>query len=343
MPNAFVCPRHETLAWLEYADTPPEEAQVRVRCEFGAEKHGTMMSFFKGHGNQRGTWDGAAGVFRPGRGVVWDYPIPLGNMAVGRIEAVGPVVQRRRVGERVLCFGGFRPTVTTHESQCWPIPDAVPWQTAVCLDPASFALSAVRDGGVRVGDAVAVFSLGAIGLMCVQMARLAGAHPIIAIDPFAGRREVALGTGADLALDPSGGADVGLAIREATGGRGADVVIEYSGMMEAMQGALRGVAFGGNVVAGAFPSPHKAGLDLGAEAHMNRPNIIFSRTESDPDRDHPRWSNARNRELCHHLICSGKLDGVPLVQPVIPFEALMERYLELVTNPALSIKLGVRY
>ena len=137
--------------------------------------------------------------------------------------------------------------------------------------------------------------------------------------------------------------DAGLAIREATEGRGADVVIEYSGAMEAMQGALRGVAFGGNVVAGAFPPVYKAGLDFGAEAHMNRPNIIFSRTESDPDRDHPRWNNRRNREAIVHLIRAGQIDGEEVVAPIIPFEELMDRYLPLVTDKDAAVKLGVKY
>lgn len=61
----------------------------------------------------------------------------------------------------------------------------------------------MRDGHVRIGDAVAVFGMGAIGLMAVQLAKLAGAHPVIAVDPLPLRRKVALECGADLVLDPS--------------------------------------------------------------------------------------------------------------------------------------------
>jgi threonine dehydrogenase-like Zn-dependent dehydrogenase len=342
MAKTFVCSAHETLAWLEYEDGPLTGKQVRVRNEFGAEKHGTTMQFFKGQGNQRGSWDSKAGVFRPGQGVVCSYPIGLGNMAVGHVEAVGSEVSSLKEGDRVLCYSNFRPTTVSSEENCWAIADNVSWKTAVCLDPASYALAALRDGHVRIGDGVAIFSLGAIGLMCVQLARLAGAFPIIALDPSAQRRELALRTGATHAVNPIT-EDAGLAIRGATEGRGADVVIEYSGAMEALQGALRGVAFGGNVVAGAFPPVYKAGLDFGAEAHMNRPNIIFSRTESDPDRDHPRWNNRRNREAIVHLIRAGQINGDEVVSPVIPFEDLMESYLTLVTDKDAAVKLGVKY
>ena len=176
MARAFICSGHEKLSWQEYVDNPLKENEVRIHCEYGAEKHGTMMSFYKGHGNQRGAWDPAVQVFRRGQGVAWDYPIPLGNMAVGRVEEVGGHVTRCQSGQRVVCYTGFRPRATVDESLCWSLPESTSWKTAVCFDPASFALSAVRDGEVRVGDAVAVFGLGAIGLLCVQIARIAGAH-----------------------------------------------------------------------------------------------------------------------------------------------------------------------
>jgi threonine dehydrogenase-like Zn-dependent dehydrogenase len=213
----------------------------------------------------------------------------------------------------------------------------------VCLDPLVFALGAVRDGGVRLGDAVAVFGLGAIGLMAVQLARLAGAHPVIAIDPLPNRRAVAAKTGADLVIDPVG-ADVGARLREETGWRGVDVVIEYSGALEALQAALRGVAFGGNVVAGAFPGPLRAGLDLGAEAHMNRPNLIFSRACSDPNRDHPRWNEARITRECLRLVIAGKIEAEEIVTPVVKFDdAIVEEYLKIAASPGDNVKLGVCY
>ena len=92
------------------------------------------------------------------------------------------------------------------------LPDGVPWQAAVCLDPTDFALGAVRDGHVRIGDAVAVFGLGGIGLMAMQLAKLAGAYPVIGVDPLELRRNVALECGADIVID-SATVDAGLEIK----------------------------------------------------------------------------------------------------------------------------------
>ena len=108
---------------------------------------------------------------------------------------------------------------------------------ARALDPADFALGAVRDGHLRLGDVVAVFGMGAIGLVALQLAKLAGAHPVIAVDPLPLRLRVAQECGADLVLDPSS-CDAGLEIKKATAKRGADVCIEYSGHYLGLQGAL---------------------------------------------------------------------------------------------------------
>jgi hypothetical protein len=115
------------------------------------------------------------------------------------------------------------------------------------------------------------------------------------------------------------------------------VIIDYSGTRQAMQ------AFGGNVVAGAFPPPYSAGLDLGAESHLNIPNIIFSRACSDPNRDHPRWNNDRIYAACFGLLSQGKLSGDKIVWPVVRFDELMDAYPRIADDPASTMKLGVRY
>ena len=341
MPKELVCVEAGKVDWREYAEPDLEPGCVRVQCAFAAEKHGTMLAYVKGYGNERGWWDAAGGLFREG-GAAWDYPVPLGNMAVGDVVEVGAGVGDFAVGDRVCLHAGFRPTAVAAAAACWKLPSRVAWESAVCLDPAEYALVALRDGDVRLGDAVAVFGMGAIGLMCVRMAKLAGASLVAAVEPVAERRAAAEAMGADLVVDP-GVEDAGLNLREATGLRGVDVSIEYSGAVAAMQAALRAVAFGGTVVAGAYPPPYPAGLDLGAEAHRNRPNLVFSRACSDPNRDHPRWDESRVVEHCRRLVEDGSLTGEPVVGPIVPFDELADSYLELTMDPGRSIKLGVRF
>jgi len=341
MPKELICPEPGKLAWRTYEEREPGVGEVRVRCEFAAAKHGTEMAIFKGYANARGRFDGEYKLHVPGRSI-FSYPASLGNMAVGRVEAVGAAVTRVGAGDRVCVHAGFRETCHIDEKECWRIPDDVSWKSAVCLDPADFALAAVRDGHVRLGDAVAVFGLGAIGLVVVQLARLAGAYPVVGVDPMENRRRVAEKFGASATIDPRE-CDAGLELKKLTGKRGVDVAIEYSGSADGLQQALRGVAFGGTVVAGAYPPPYGPGLDFGAEAHWNIPNLVFSRACSEPNRDYPRWDEKRIYGVCRRLIEEGEIKGEDIVEPVVAFDDLLEEYPKIATNPEENIKLGVKF
>jgi threonine dehydrogenase-like Zn-dependent dehydrogenase len=192
---------------------------------------------------------------------------------------------------------------------------------------------------VRLGDRVAVFGLGAIGLMAVQLAKLGGAAFVAAVDPIANRRAVAEQTGADLALDPTA-TDVGLAIHRALG-TGVDVSIETSGSPRALHQAIRSVAFGGTVAITAWYNEFRGGLDLGREAHLNRPTFVFTRAESEPHRDHPRWDNRRLADAAWDLLAWGIIDCEPVVQPVVPFDDVVDAYRAIDEHPERSVKLGV--
>ena len=342
MPRELIAPDREQVAFRAYEREPLASDQVRVRSLFGAAKHGTEMAAYQGYAGPRGRYDRELGIFTPDSGGAVNYPLVLGNMCVGEVIETGGAVADLSPGDRVFSHGGFREEHRWGAAQVRRLPDGVAWQAATCLDPTDFALGAVRDGHVRMGDAVAVFGMGAIGLMALQIARLAGAHPVIAVDPLALRREVARECGADLVLDPAE-CDAGKEIRLATARRGADVCIEYSGHHTALQAALRGVCYLGTVVAGAFPGAYPAGLDLGAEAHFNRPRIVFSRACSEPLPEHPNWDENRLLEVAWRLLTDGSLSCEPVVQPVVAFADLLTEYPKIATAPDQNVKLGVRF
>jgi threonine dehydrogenase-like Zn-dependent dehydrogenase len=117
----------------------------------------------------------------------------------------------------------------------WPIPDGVADDDAVfCADMLPTALSAVRRAQVDVGDVVCVLGCGTVGLMAIMLARRI-ARRVIAVDGIEGRRELAAGLGAT-AVELDSAAD---AVAAATGGLGADVVIEAAGAKPALDAAFR--------------------------------------------------------------------------------------------------------
>ena len=341
MPRELIAPARMEVAFRDYESPALAPDQIRVRSRFGAAKHGSEMAMFQGYAGHRGNYDNSTHLFTQNSQMV-RYPYGLGNMCVGKVIEVGAGVQDFSLGETVFSHGSFRQEHVWQEDRARKLPDGVPWQAAVCLDPADFALGAVRDGHIRIGDAVAVFGMGAIGLLVLQLAKLAGAYPLIAVDPIPLRRDVALECGADIVMDPTS-CDAGLEIKLATDKRGADVCVDYSGHFSALQAALRGVAYLGTVVAGAWPGSYPAGLDLGAEAHFNRPTIVFSRACSEPNPEYPNWDESRLFSVVWRLLCDGSLRSEPVIQQVVPFDDLLEAYPKIANAPQENVKLGVAF
>jgi alcohol dehydrogenase len=125
------------------------------------------------------------------------------------------------------------------------VPDGLSDEEVLMLpDIASTGISGAERGGVRLGDAVAIFAQGPIGLCATVGARLRGAGVIIAVDPIASRREMARKFGATVVLDPAQ-IDAVAEIRRLTGGRGVDVAIEALGRQETFDACLRATRPGG--------------------------------------------------------------------------------------------------
>jgi alcohol dehydrogenase len=143
------------------------------------------------------------------------------------------------------------------------IPDDVTDEQAVLLaDIASTGFSGAESGGVRLGDSVAVFAQGPIGLCATLGARLRGAALIVGIDPIAARCEMAHRFGASLTLDPRTD-DVVARLKDLTEGRGVDVAIEALGHQETFEAALRSIRPGGvlsslGVYSGKLVAPYEA-------------------------------------------------------------------------------------
>lgn len=270
----------------------------------------------------------------------------LGNMVVGDIIECGSEVTDYAVGDSVCGYGPLSETVIINAVNNYKLrkmPQGSSWKNAICYDPAQFAMSGVRDANVRVGDFVVVVGLGAIGQIAIQLAKRAGASVVIGVDPITRRCDIARRHGADFCLNPIG-ADVGKEIKTLTGKQGADVIIETSGYADALQSALRGLAYGGTISYVAFAKPFAEGFNLGREAHFNNAKIVFSRACSEPNPDYPCWSRKRIEETCWELLMNGYLNCEDLIDPVVTFANSPESYMQYVDqHPEQSIKMGVTF
>ena len=143
--------------------------------------------------------------------------------------------------------GGYAPRIAVDASRLIPIPAGLPADEAAMVEPATVALHAVRRSPLRLGDTVVVQGAGPIGLLTLQLARVAGAQTIIAVEPNAKRQVLAHDLGADAVVAP-GEAALEL-VRTRTAGLGADVVFDCAGTGTALDTAVLLARPGGTVMA----------------------------------------------------------------------------------------------
>ena len=128
-----------------------------------------------------------------------------------------------------------------------PIPDGLSdEQVLMCPDIMSTGFSGAERGKVRIGDTVAVFAQGPIGLCATAGARLMGAATIIGVDAVPARMEIARKMGADHVVDFTK-VDAVDEIMRLTDGRGVDVAIEALGRQQTFEAALRVLRPGGTL------------------------------------------------------------------------------------------------
>lgn len=210
-------------------------------------------------------------------------PRVLGHEAAGVVEEVGEGCARVKAGDHVsleshifcgtchqcrtdrahLCVstrypgididGAFARYVVVPEQIAWVHPVPVPFEIAAVFEPLGIAVHAACEGRGVKGLPVLVSGCGPIGLMAVAAARALGASQVIAIEPFALRREAALKCGADVALDPTA-CDAAAEVRALTGGEGVEVAMEFSGSEAGFRTALDSLTKGGDFRMVAAPS-----------------------------------------------------------------------------------------
>ncbi|QQY25343.1 zinc-binding dehydrogenase [Dermacoccus nishinomiyaensis] len=193
--------------------------------------------------------------------------VTLGHEVAGVVTALGdgvPTLPGIEVGSRVLLQaghrlpngriltrgvdydGGYAEYALAQAETLVPIPDDLPFeQAAIIPDAVSTPWAAIQTSGrVRAGEAVGVWGLGGLGIHAVQLLRLIGASPIVAIDPLEAARERALAVGADVACAPEDAED---AIRQLSP-RGLDVAFDFAGVAPVRAQAMASLAPQGRLV-----------------------------------------------------------------------------------------------
>lgn len=197
-----------------------------------------------------------------------------------------------------------------------PVPDKLTdEQVLMCPDIMSTGFSGAESGGVKIGDTVAVFAQGPIGLCAAAGARLMGATKIIAVDTVAERLSMARRLGVDVIVDYRHDDPVE-AIRTITHGRGVDVAIEALGTQSTFENALRVLRPGGTLSSlGVYSTDLRIPLDAFA-AGLGDSKIVTTLCPGGKE---------RMRRLME-VVASGRVDLKPLVTHRFTLDHIEEAY-----------------
>lgn len=319
MPHVVQFDAPGSVSLVECDAQPLTPADVRIRTFYSGISAGTELTAYRGSNPYlTGTWDPEARLFRPGS-PTFGYPVSgWGYSEVGEVVEIGVDVADVQVGQVVHGIWGHRSDAVVPAAAVAGrvlAPDADPIHGTFARVGA-IALNAVLAADVSLGDQVAIFGQGVIGLLATRLATLSGAD-VIAIDALDVRLGTARQFGASeiVRADHPGGA--GAKVRQLSGGGGVDSAIELSGNDRALHEATRSVVVDGTVVASGFYQGGADHLRLGEEFHHNRVRIVASQISGTPLALGPRWEQRRLVSVFMRQVSAGRVDVTELITDVV--------------------------
>ncbi len=245
----------------------------------------------------------------PGMRVTGDPNIACGNCPQCRSGRVNLCETLTAIG--VFRDGGFAEYVLMPEGQAHELPLALNPLHGAFTEPVACCLHGLDVARIQPGGSVAVLGGGVIGLVMVQLARLAGATTVVLSTRQAPRRQLALELGATHVIDPAA-VDPVAAIAGASGivPKGVDVVLECAGVAETFRQSVGIARRGGAVVVfGVMPK--------GEVVAVSPFDLLFSEL-----RIEGAYLNPMTHARAAKMIASGTLELDRLISRVIPLSEL---------------------
>jgi len=330
----------------DYEEPPLAEGEVRLKTLFSGISHGTEMNMYRGTSPtiHKTIVDGLFTDQPPEQ----DYPFTYGYEEVGEVIEVGPGVAGIDVCDRFALSYGHRTTAVVPAEgllRAGAIPADFPPELGIFKALGGVAMDAYLTSEVRLGESACIFGMGVIGLFLLQLCKLGGVEPVIAVEPLAGRRDLALKFGADEILDPMNQAVAPKVRKDLTPRGGADVVFETSGNYGALHEAIRCGAPGHSVLqAVAFYQGEASGLRLGEEFHHGgslghggcvEVRINTHRVPAAPAR---RWDRERTVGTFFRLVLDGKVRVGHLISHRFAFRDAAQAFALIDEHPQECVK-----
>lgn len=334
----FTAPYH-----VELRDEPlprPAPGELLLQTVVSAISAGTEMLLYRGQ--------------MPG-GIVADetiaslagemaYPLKYGYAAVGRVVETGAGVDESWNGRLLFSFQPHQTHFTARLEECLPVPDGVTAEMAAFLPNMETAVSFLMDGQPMLGEQVAVFGQGIVGLLTTSLLAQLPLASLITLDAHPLRREWSQKRGAHASLDPMQPNVVAELRGQLQGKRpfaGADLVYELSGNPAALDQAIAAAGYSGRVVVGSWYGQKQATLNLGGHFHRNHIRLISSQVSTIAPPWNGRWTKPRRLQTAWEMV--QRHNPTPLITHRFPIHAAAEAYQLLAQQPSDVLQIIFQY
>lgn len=316
-----------TLDFREEPSQPLRPDQARLKTLYSGLSHGTEMNIYRGRNVAAQGWG--------------SYPFRCGYSAVGEVIEVGPDFKGAGRGDLVF---GYAPHAEefflSNRQPLYLLPAGLDKRCGVFLALAGVAYNGVLESRIALGETAVVFGLGVVGLCACYQVHRAGAFRVIGVDPVSLRRKAALQMGVDAAIDPGAG-DIQEQVKAANDGNWADVVIETSGAIKALNDAIKVIKNQSTIVALSWYSTDASALDLTRDFHYRRVHIRVAQSDSIPLELSSRWTHDRKVRSALQLLPQMPLQS--LITHSFPFQDARQAYELVDQHPEGCIQVLLRY
>jgi 2-desacetyl-2-hydroxyethyl bacteriochlorophyllide A dehydrogenase len=264
----------------------------------------------------------------------WKFPFRSGYSAAGHVVAVGKDFPGGfKEGDRV-CFPGNHASLelmTLGHERCrvWRMPESLSFEKAAVAVIARYGFGASIRAGLTLGRSCAVLGLGIIGQFALRCALAAGMSPVIGIDAVQMRRDAAQKAGADLVIDPIT-KDTNSALCEYLGARGAEIVMDATGVPAAIPTAMSLACDAGQVVVVGSPRGKAAEVNFYDDLHRRYIEVTGAHGNMLFEPAHTRlagaWDINKAQMWLLRQLASGRLSLEGLITHTITPEQLTSAY-----------------
>ena len=264
-------------------------------------------------------------------GVPVTFPRTSGYSSAGVVVEVGEGVTDLKVGDRVaMSWSSHAEINVMPRKNVYLLDDKISFENAALCHIGTFPLAAIRKTKLDIGESLMIMGLGVLGLWSVQLAKAAGAVPVIAVDPIKERREKALALGADLVFDPTE-PDFVSKVKAATNG-GVNTVIEVTGLGIGMDQSLDCMARFGRIALLGCTRNKEFYIDYYRKVHGPGITIIGAHTNARPKfESSDGWFTEKDdMQAILKLIQMGRIDPAVMVDATYQPEDCEEIYEKLI-------------